>query len=56
VILIFLNHVVFNWALFIEMPVNFNYVLANYILPEFLYSGGIFLLAGYFVPLYPDKE
>ncbi len=56
VILIFLNHVVFNWALFVEMPVNFNYVLVNYSLPEFLYTGGLFLLAGYFVPLYPETE
>ncbi|BFN36272.1 rod shape-determining protein MreD [Fidelibacter multiformis] len=56
VLLIFLSHVVFNWALFIEMPVDFNYVLINYSLPEFLYTGGLFLLANYFIPLYPETE
>lgn len=56
VLLIFLSHVVFNWALFIEMPVQFNYVLINYSLPEFLYTGGLFLLANYFMPLYPETE
>jgi len=56
ILLIFFNHVVFNWVLFVEMPVSFRYVLMNYSLPEFLYTGGLFLIANYFIPLYPDSE
>ncbi len=56
ILLIFINHVIFNWVLFVEMPVSFRYVLMNYALPEFLYTGGLFFIANYFIPLYPDSE
>lgn len=56
VLLIFFNHIVFNWALFIEMPVDFSFVLVHYSLPELLYTGGIFMLAIYFIPLRTEEE
>jgi len=56
ILLIFFSHAIFNWALFVEMPVSYRYVLMNYGLPEFLYTGGLFLIANYFIPLYPDSE
>ncbi|MDD3806761.1 MAG: rod shape-determining protein MreD [Candidatus Marinimicrobia bacterium] len=56
IILIFLNHVIFNWIIFIDMPMRFIEILVNYSLPEVLYTGGIFLLATYFISLSPETE